>query len=65
MVAMKSGWRDKQLIEAKLRYQGENQRGERSVVGLNVFMDDGEVTEIPGSPFVLPPEVEKERIAYV
>ncbi|MDY7039182.1 MAG: methylmalonyl-CoA mutase family protein, partial [Thermodesulfobacteriota bacterium] len=62
---MKSGWRDKKLIEAKNKYQGQIQKGERIVVGLNDFKDEGVETEIPGGLFQIPAGVEEERIAYV
>ena len=63
--AMKNGWRDRRMDEAKIRFQNGIQQGDRIVVGVNAFKsEDG--MELPGGIFELDPvELKKERIAFV
>jgi methylmalonyl-CoA mutase N-terminal domain/subunit len=66
IAAIESGYLQREIAEAAYRYQVELDRKEKIIVGVNDFVEDGEVIEIP--ILRISPEVEshqRSRIAEV
>lgn len=61
--AMKTGWRDKRLIEGQHKYQDEIRAGERVIVGLNSYKS--EEVPVPGGIFEVSQDITEERVAFV
>ena len=67
--AIESGWMQAQIAESAYRYQKEIESGDRVIVGLNQFKDDGRTTgdERPATStrqrFVVDPAVEERQRA--
>jgi len=57
-----SGWAESILAEQAYRIQGAIERGEREVVGVNVFTDGNGESEMPDI-FRVDPQVESEQIS--
>src|SRR5438445_4376687 len=55
--AIDSGWVHGQVADSAYRYQMELERGERTVVGVNVYTEEGEAIPVPKTN----PKVAAER----
>src|SRR4030067_2604739 len=59
----KDGWIEVQLNEARYRLSDAVESGEQSMVGVNIFSEDGQDTEI--DLFEQAPDMQAKRIEYI
>ncbi|MFQ5853958.1 MAG: methylmalonyl-CoA mutase family protein, partial [Candidatus Binatia bacterium] len=61
IAASKSAWYDREIDKAALKYQQEVESGEKTVVGVNTFVQPPE-TETPGGVLRIASETEEEMV---